>query len=130
MLAVKLAKIAMPYNLFKTIKSFVSNRTYIVKADGIPTYHNFKTHSAVPQRSHCGPLLFILYCHDIVKCMDQTGVLMLQYADDTKFKIIENAHDSDQMQQAIDNLSAWSNINRLQLNSAKTCHILKTKQSN
>lgn len=60
-LAGKLSRLALPFKFYKTIMSFITNRPYFLKADGI-AYHemNFTTKSSVAQGSHIGPLLFIV----------------------------------------------------------------------
>lgn len=123
-LAVKIAELSMPYLLFETTISFITNSTYVLKVDGISRENVFTATSSVPQGSHCGPLLYLLMCRDIVKCIDNTGVRMLQYADETKFfKILNNEHDRQSMQKAIENFSKWSATNKLKLNCAKTFHV-------
>lgn len=83
-LASKLAQLSMPFSLFQTVMSFVSNRQYQMKMDGMPRNLYISTSVGVPQGSHCGPLLFILYTMDIVQCLAGSNVHILTYADDTK----------------------------------------------
>lgn len=123
-LAAKLAKISTPFLLYLSIMSFVINRTYQLKCNAIAYVFNFKTESAVPQGSHCGPLLFIIMTRDIVTCLENTGVKMLLYADDMKiFNIVNCDVARMEMQQVIDKLTSWSNSNKLKLNLEKTKHI-------
>lgn len=65
---------------------------------------------------------------DLIECVDDTGVHTLLYADDTKFcKIVNNESGRTQLQKVIDNLSTWSDANRLKLNRSKTLHKKKKK---
>lgn len=123
-LATRLAKLSMPYSFFKVIISFITGRSYQLKANGVVYSDTFSTKSSVPQGSHCGPLLFLLLSADIVECVRNTGVNVLQYADDTKFyRIVNSEDDRMKMQVAIDNLKRWAELNRLQLNGTKTVHV-------
>lgn len=123
-LFVKLAKLSMPLPLLKLIASFIVGRSYTIKIDGITTKFAIQPQSSVPQGSHIGPLLYIIFCHDLPTCVSHTGATALMYADDTKFsRIIESDQDRRSLQKAIDNLSSWALINGLTLNVAKTKHI-------
>lgn len=121
-LAKKLAALSIPYMPFKTIISFITNRKYILKVDGQAyQQHQFSTKSSVPQGSHCGPLLFLIMCHDINICIKNTMVNALQLADDTKFfHIVNTVADRDVLQNTIDNLVQWTINNKIDLNSSKT----------
>lgn len=102
----KLAKLLMPYLLFKTVMNFIMNRTYAIKVDGKAQKEVFTASSSIPQGSHCGPLLYIVMCLDIIDCAKNTVVNLLQYADDTKFyKKCNHDNDRNSLQIAIDNLS-------------------------
>lgn len=117
-LAIKLARLSMPYLLYRTIIKFVLNRKYIVRIDNQPTNFVISPKSSVPQGSHCGPVSFIIYINDFVIIF---GNNILQYADDTKFyRIIRNYEDVRMLQKEIANLGKWSKINGLTLNTAKT----------
>lgn len=119
-----LAKLSMPLPLLKLIASFIIGRTYIIKVDGITTESRIQPQGSVPQGSHIGPLLYVIFCHDLPECVLNTGVTSLLYADDTKFsKIISTDEDRRLLQAAIDNLSKWAVTNGLTLNTAKTKHV-------
>lgn len=98
LLACKLAKLSMPFILFKTIVNFITNRKYYIIVDGQIQKEFFIALSSVPHGSHCGPLLYLIFCFDIVECVADTGVKLLQYADDTKFKkIVNNVTDRNNL---------------------------------
>lgn len=116
-LAVKLSQTGMPFMLYRLIMNFVINRKYIIKIDGVETNKSIVPKSSVPQGSHFGPILFILFINGI-------GVGELCYADDTKiFKIIRNMNDRNELQDRIDKLDSWSTENGLTLNPSKTFHV-------
>lgn len=94
LMAAKLARLSMPFLAFKVVMIFIIRREYIIKINGEPHSESFMTRSAVPQGSHCGPLLFDLYTIDIRDCVLNTRTQLLQYADDVKlYKMITNNDD-------------------------------------
>lgn len=120
----KLSKLSIPLPLLKLVASFIVGRTYILKVDGITTTSSICPQSSVPQGSHIGPLLYIVFCHDLPECVNNTGALSLLYADDTKFaKQVSNDDHRRMLQLAIDNLSNWATSNELTLNTSKTQHV-------
>lgn len=65
LLAAKLSQLAMPFNLYRLIMNFVVDRKYILKVDGQQTTFEIKPRSSVPQGSHFGPVLYILFTNDM-----------------------------------------------------------------
>lgn len=116
-LAVKLSKMGLPFNLYRTIMNFVIGRIYKLKVDGVEYDITITPQSSVPQGSHIGPLLYIIFTNDL-------GLDELTYADDTKlFMIIRNLLDRNVLQQKINRLESWSAENGLTLNPTKTYHV-------
>lgn len=129
-LSKKLANLSLPFQLFNFILNFTVNRTYILKINSIPSLLFFLALSGVPQGSHLGPLLYLLYCNDIPAFIK--GVKILMYADDTKlYSQVKNMQDQITMQIAIDALASWASQNKLTLNPAKTVKLsyFKSRQS-
>lgn len=73
-LARKLLALSTPLPLYRVILSFITNRTYQLKADGQSRDEVFPTTSSVPQGSQCGPILFLIMCYDISACVRNTNV--------------------------------------------------------
>lgn len=127
-LAKKLLSLSTPAPLFRVIMSFITNRTYQLKADGQAKDELFATMSSVPQGSHCGPVLFLILCSDIATCVRNTNVKLSMYADDITFlKAIYNDDDRKHLQQSIDQLDKWTRENFLQMNAVKTVHVSYTR---
>ena len=86
--------------------------------------------SGVPQGSVLGPILFLIYINDIDLAVDVTSVALFKFADDTKgVKAINDQSSANELQQAINNLFAWSVEWQMLFNIDK-CHILHLGKSN
>lgn len=102
--------------------NFVIGRKYILKIDGVETNIEITPLSSVPQGSHFGPVLYLLFTNGI-------GVGELCYADDTKiFSIVKNLNDRTELQKRINTLANWSSTNGLTLNPNKTYHVSYGKE--
>lgn len=112
----KLSEIGMDRNLICWIKSYLCKRFQYVKLMG----HNskkFEVKSGVPQGSHLGPLLFILFMDDVTRIFKTMKIL---YADDLKLcSKIKSVSDAIQLQLDINALSDWCKRNHLDLNVGK-----------
>lgn len=117
----KLACLGFHSNLLKWIESYLTGRVQIVKIDtsfSDPIY----VPSGVPQGSHIGPLLFLLFINDISDIFIHSKCLL--YADDLKlYRKIESFHDCLLLQDDFERLSQWCDINSLHLNLSK-CQVL------
>ena len=119
LLIMKLRMYGLPENLIEWITSYLSNRVQKV------TYNNdlssdIFVSSGVPQGSHLGPLLFLLFINDLPDVICHSSILM--YADDVKlfnsFKEPNNLLQID-----LNNFFEWCQLNLLQLNFKK-CKII------
>lgn len=111
--------------------NFISGWTYSLKVNGIEYEESLQADSGVPQGSHIGPLLFILFTSDITLCTQDTDTQLSLYADDTKFfRVVNNDIDSANLQKAVNNLCDWSRRNLLDLNEAKTQHVTYRRRRN
>lgn len=130
LLAAKLATLSLPCTLYTVVMNFITNRRYKLKADGTQYQHTIAASSAVPQGSHCGPILYLIMTIDIVQYVRDLNINESLYADDTKFfAVVNNRQQMDNMQLAIDRLSKWSIDNRIKLNASKTYHITYSKKN-
>lgn len=106
-----------------TVIAFVTNRIYTVKIDGGTTDIHIRPSSGVPQGSHIGPLLYLIYCNDIRHYIQSEcpNVKVLQYADDTKILAkITTEQSMEELQRAINRMASWAVVNKIPLNNTKT----------
>lgn len=77
--------------LLRWLCSYIKNRSQAVTVNGNQSKF-YETTSGVPQGSHLGPLLFVIYINDIIICFKHSEFLI--YADDLKFfKMINSIDD-------------------------------------
>ncbi|XP_055615435.1 uncharacterized protein LOC129761723 [Toxorhynchites rutilus septentrionalis] len=116
----KLHRIGFNGPLLHWLESYLTGRTMSVKiGDFISS--PFDVTSGVPQGSHLGPLIFVLYLNDVnsvLKCMK------LSYADDFKlFVRVNNRDDATFLQRQLEIFASWSEANCMSLNSSK-CSVI------
>lgn len=118
----KLHNFNLPNKLIKWIDSYLSNRRQFVKYEQKESIE-YDVNSGVPQGSHLGPTLFLLFINDIVPALGDNVYISL-FADDLKIASkINNTSDVNNLQKAIDNLKNWCEENKLHLNLDK-CSIM------
>jgi endonuclease/exonuclease/phosphatase (EEP) superfamily protein YafD len=113
----KLSNFGFPRYIQKLIKSFLEERTFLVKLNSSKSTHRV-VNAGVPQGSVLGPLLFNVYLSDIPIPVHSTLAL---YADDTAI-IAQNSNLNEAietLQTSIDTLSHWFNQWRFSLNPTK-----------
>ena len=116
-LVAKLERIGLHSSLLAWIRSYLAGRSQFVLIGGSRSYV-FPVATGVPQGSHLGPLLFILFVNDIVDVVKYSKCLL--YADDLKiFLSVSSVRDCTYLQCDLDSLFSWSQKNQLALNLAK-----------
>lgn len=128
----KLYNLGIKHAALKWIKSYMEERLLTVKYNNMnSTTHNVNL--GVPQGSVLGPLLFMLYVNDLPNYIPNGHVTM--FADDMTISVSAETVEEVQMkaEQAICDLSAWCDRNKLILNKNKTVimnfHIRKSLPS-
>lgn len=112
-------------NLLRWISSYLTRRSQLVALKGYKSGPITVT-SGVPQGSHLGPLLFIIFIDDLI---GQLNCPSLLYADDLKiFNNINNINDCQTLQHDLNLLSAWCLRNHMHLNPIKCQLISFTKK--
>ena len=106
------------------LKSYLTNRTFAVRianVEGQPVILIY----GVPQGSILGPLLFVLYIHDVVEIAERHGFNAHLYADDCELYIgfnplAENTSNALAVQACFHDIKMWMQHNFLKLNIDKT----------
>ena len=118
----KLRNYNIPENLIAWLKSYLSNRRQFVRY-GNSDSTEFTVNSGVPQGSHIGPTLFLLFINDLATHLGDDVYISL-FADDVKLaKVINSPLDAASLQSAINKLKEWCDTNELHLNLSK-CEVL------
>ena len=116
----KLRAYGISGNIFDWIRSFISDRTQLVKVNGV-TSDPASVISGIPQGSVLGPILFVIYINDLPQSVDSSSLL---FADDTKiYKRVSSPADALIIQNDINNLEKWSKRWLLEFHPEK-CHVL------
>lgn len=83
--------------------------------------------SGVPQGSHLGPLIFILFVNDICQRLQSQKLL---YADDLKiFRTVTSVLNCVALQQDIDMIQEWCSLNGMKVNPSKCKSISFTRST-
>lgn len=116
-LIAKLKSIGFDSSLLDWISSYLQDRIQYVKIGGSLSEPIFVT-SGVPQGSHIGPLLFVLFVNDIPSYIRNSTCLL--FADDLKiFHSIQTVDDCLLLQEDLNRLASWCQHNLLDLNVSK-----------
>lgn len=121
LLLFKLQRAGFSSELLTWIESYLTNRIQSVQFKGKISNHVNAT-SGVPQGSHLGPLLFILFVNDVTLILKRLRVLI--YADDMKLYMeILNKADLVEFQREVDVFHNWCLKSLLDIN-VKKCYII------
>lgn len=105
LLKLKLHSYGVSKQVLNWISAFLSNRSQSVVVNGSSS-NKADVLSGVPQGTVLGPILFIIFINDIVKCVDSQIRL---FADDCVcYRIIRNINDCLALQKDIDRLGKWA----------------------
>lgn len=108
------------------ITDFLTNRKQQVCIGNVTSSWKPVT-SGIPQGSVLGPVLFICYVNDMPLNIHSNIKI---FADDTKlFSKIDSKSDSENLQQDLTNLEAWTNIWQLRFNATK-CKVMHIGNKN
>ena len=126
-LLLKLKYLNLPTNLILWIGNYLSKRYSIVRINGAVS-QQFLAPSGVPQGSHIGPLLFLLFINDLVNVIQHCNILL--FADDIKlFSDISKLSDCNKLQSDLKNLTIWCKANLFFLNFDKCFTISFSKKN-
>lgn len=117
LLLAKLAKLGIHSSLLDWLRSYLSDRQQYVNIHNVRS-GTFNVLSGVPQGSHLGPLLFVIFINDIKSVLKNCDCLL--YADDLKlYRSIKHSSDAILIQNDLDMLVHWCKNNGLCLNVKK-----------
>lgn len=119
----KLSSYGISGLLLLWFSSYLSNRLCMVRL-GSSFSNSFSASSGVPQGSHIGPILFLLFINDVMTCLSQHDVQCLIFCDDIMlFRSIRSANDHFILQNALVSLKEWFDSNFLDINPTK-CNVI------
>lgn len=110
----KLSDIGISGKYLAWIRSYLEDRTQRVEVCGYSS-KDVKVTSGVPQGSHLGPVLFLLFINDVSYCFHSSHFLL--YADDLKFYNVRNS--ANPLQPDLDRFASWCSSNLLEINISK-----------
>lgn len=121
LLLLKLELMGVNINFLNWIKSYISDRKQCVLFKNCLS--NFiSVPSGVPQGSHLGPILFLLFINDLPLCINNSNLLM--YADDVKlFLSSNNINLCKDLQDDLNGFYKWCHRNVMTLNLSK-CKVM------
>lgn len=123
----KLGSFGIGGMVLEWLKSYLSGRSQVVKV-GSYLSDEIMVRSGVPQGSHLGPLLFILFINDIVSCFSHANILL--YADDLKiFLAVSSLDDVALIQSDLNRFNDWCIKNIMILNTEK-CKVISFNKTN
>ena len=98
--------------------SYLINRRQYVKYNGICSRAQ-NINCIIPQGSILGPLLFLIYMHDLPNCINNSKVIL--FANETTLYVSPDntVNLYDLINRDIDNLTDWFRANKLYLNTNK-----------
>lgn len=116
----KLHRLGVSGTLLQWFRSYLSGRQLMVTI-GDCTSETFPATSGIPQGSHLGPLIFLLYFNDVNLVLEAPR---LSYADDLKlFLRIQSVNDCHFLQRQLGIFANWCSINRMLVNPEK-CSVI------
>ena len=106
------------------ISSFLSERKQVVSADGFNSNLS-PVNYGVPQGSVLGPILFCIYINDLPLSVN---TLCEMFADDTTLHSSDHkvSKISSVLQESLDQLLEWSELNHMSLHPKKTKYLIVT----
>ena len=113
----KLWRYGVQGKMLDWFNDYLSERVNFVKVKNCVS-KQFETISGVPQGSHLGPFLFLLFINDVGDALRDVNYLL--FADDLKvYRIIKDASDSSELQLSLNKLHEWVDTNNLSFNVNK-----------
>lgn len=116
----KLERLGVSGNVLHWLNSYLVGRKLVVSVEGCQSYE-FVASSGIPQGSHLGPLIFLLYFNDVNYVLKGPR---LSFADDLKIYLkIRSMADANSLQEELDTFENWCTLNCMVVNPAK-CSVI------
>ena len=129
-LMAKLEETGLNPHLLEWIRSYLTDRQQKVVVGGEASTET-PVLSGVPQGSVLGPLLFLVYIDDITAMHLSSGSILNLYADDMLlYKAISTQSDYQSLQDDVDRVQEWVNVNYLTLNTSKCKSMVVSRRRN
>lgn len=123
----KMSGFGFSLHLTQFFESYLGNRQQFVFYNGYKSTVYTAT-SGVPQGSNLGPLLFLLFINDLCTELECES---LMFADDLKlFKKVSSELDCIMLQNDLNTIHNWCNVNQLALNASKCKIVSYTRKHN
>ena len=111
-------------NVLKWIKTYLKGRTFSVRIKNVNGKVCLLIYG-VPQGTVLGPLLFIMYIHDLILIGDKYNVSVELYADDSRWyysfsPLYERTFAMDNINKCMSEIKLWMQYNYLKINFDKT----------
>lgn len=121
-LLAKLGQLGIGNPLLSWLSTYLCNRRQLVGLKGAASTE-FTVTSGVPQGSHLGPLLFVIFINDLSSYLNHSHILL--YADDAKiYRTINSVSDAILLQNDLQSFDRWCDDNFMSVNVAK-CHVVR-----
>ncbi|CAK1585828.1 unnamed protein product [Parnassius mnemosyne] len=122
----KLSLYGIGPSLIEWFRSYLENRSQIVVVNGFES-QMYRAQSGVPQGSHLGPLLFLAFINDITTEIKNCRCSL--FADDLKiYKPVKSVEDIKLIQDDLNRISHWCEVNSMTLNANKCFHVKYTRK--
>ena len=123
----KLSQYGIRGNLLNLIKSYFCKRQLIVKYNN-EFSNSFELISGIPQGSNLSSLFFITYVNDILNVVEESKLLL--YIDDIKIYLnCSSQNYASSIQNDINRICDWAELNDLHFNIIKSCAVYYTKSN-
>lgn len=124
----KLIDLNFSEQAYKFIKSYLLDRSQVIKVAGSKSL-GVPVTSGVPQGSKLGPLLFLIFINDLPNVLRNSKGLL--YADDFKlYKTISSREDCVSLQDDLNSVVEWFDINKMKINIVKCNSMSFTRKLN
>ncbi len=115
----KLRFYGMSHSFVTWFSSYLKDRKFIVRCNGVSGDVKYGVLSGVPQGSVLGPILFVIFINDMLS--ELSRICKWLFADDTKVgQEVRSVSDCLSLQTVLDAVCEWCHRNGMRINAAKS----------